>query len=439
MLKRHRAATEIFLSGLLLAFLLSGCSIVGKRSPTPTPDRAFITYRPPDEGGKGLRLAVKDLIDMKGEITTAGSEYLAKTRPPAQRDAPLLAIARERKVQIVGKTNLTEFAVSVSGINDYFGTPRNRLAGRRRLIPGGSSSGSAVAVANGMADVAIGTDTAGSIRVPAACCGILGLKTTFGLVSLEGVYPIAPQHLDTVGPMATDIPRLVEGMDLLQRGFAAKYRRTVASQSTARNIRIGRLYARGTDRDIDRAVDRVLAEKQFQIVPLDENFAARWEQAERDARTIATVGAWLNDRQYLDKLGVSARAKAVIILGATAYPAGYREALERQNEWKRTVRAVFRHVDFIAVPTLRDIPPVLPWIGGTAAFEARIFSMQNTAPVNLAGNPAIAFPIPLSDRKVPVTSLQLIGPWMSEARLINAARIVMNERPDPATAATTQR
>ena len=85
-----------------------------------------------------------------------------------------------------------------------------------------------------MADVAFGTDTAGSVRVPAACCGILGLKTTFRLVSLKGVFPLSPDNLDTVGPMAKDIPRLVQGMDLLQEGFAARYKRAVAAKPSAR-------------------------------------------------------------------------------------------------------------------------------------------------------------------------------------------------------------
>ena len=227
----------------------NGCSLPTRRAATK--DRAFIRYWPPPESDERLRLAVKDLIDVKGVVTTAGSQYLAKNRAPASRDAECLTNARKRNVEIVGKTNLTEFAFGGSGINEYFGTPRNYFNGRRRLIPGGSSSGSAVAVANGMADVAFGTDTAGSVRVPAACCGILGLKTTFGLVSLKGVFPLSPNNLDTVGPMAKDVPHLVEGMDLLEDGFAAKYRQAVAANPSAEEITIGRLYLDGTDPAID--------------------------------------------------------------------------------------------------------------------------------------------------------------------------------------------
>src|SRR5437773_9960110 len=194
---------------------------------------------------------------MKGVVTTAGSEFLAKHASPAKRDAKCLAIARQSGVQFVGKTNLSELAVAVSGMNAYYGTPRNPL--RRILIPGGSSSGSAVAVANAEADVAFGTDTAGSIRVPAACCGIVGLKTTFGLVSIKGVYPLEPKHLDVVGPMGKDIARTVEGMDLLQQGFSGRYAAARAAKPSGSNIRVGRLKLQGTDPELDKAIDDALA------------------------------------------------------------------------------------------------------------------------------------------------------------------------------------
>src|SRR5271165_1436149 len=165
----------------------------------------------------GIRLAVKDLIDIAGVPTTAGSRALADTAVPAEGDAPCLAGARSAPVAIVGKVNLHELAFGASGVNDYFGTPVNPLDPDR--IPGGSSSGSAVAVADGDADIAYGSDTGGSIRVPAAFCGVTGLKTTYGRVSLSGVWPLAPS-LDTVGPMARDVAGVAAGMTLLEPGFA---------------------------------------------------------------------------------------------------------------------------------------------------------------------------------------------------------------------------
>jgi amidase len=142
----------------------------------------FITRVP--SSGVGIRLAVKDLIDVAGVPTTAGSRAVAATAAAAERDAPCLAGARAAGARIVGKANLHELALGASGVNEYFGTPVNPLDPGR--VPGGSSSGSAVAVADGEADLAYGSDTGGSVRVPAAFCGIAGLKTTHGRISLAG-------------------------------------------------------------------------------------------------------------------------------------------------------------------------------------------------------------------------------------------------------------
>src|SRR5258705_5866918 len=257
-----------FLLGLASIALLSGCSLLPSlHPPRLSGNRAFIAYWPPAENSKQLKLAVKDNIDVQGVVTTAGSELLAKTHAPAEKDASCLAIARQRNVLIVGKANMSEFAVAPSGFNEYFGTPASPLNIWRTLLPGGSSCGSAVAVASGMADVAFGTDTAGSIRVPAAWCGVVGLKTTHGLVPIDGVFPIEPEHLDTVGPMGKDIAHTVQGMDLLQDGFAALYAAAVAAKPSAQEIRIGRLTLKGTDREVDQAVDEALAKTGFQVVP----------------------------------------------------------------------------------------------------------------------------------------------------------------------------
>ena len=414
------AITACALTAILV---LGGCSTPRSASR----DHAYILYWPPTDSRR-TRVAVKDLIDMKGVVTTAGSEFLAKTSPPAARDAACLRLARNRNVQFVGKTNLSELAVGVSGINAYFGTPKNPLSPKRKLIPGGSSSGSAVAVVNGTADIAIGTDTAGSIRVPAACCGIVGLKTTFGLVPLGGVYPISPNHLDTVGPMAKDVAHTVQGMDLLQEGFASRYRRAVAAKPAARTIKVCRLYVSGTAAKVDRAVDAALSGTGFQVVALDKGFEEKWKQAEQDAKTVAAASAWLSDQKFKNEPGVTVRTKAVVALGELAYWTKYRAALQRQAAWQATLRRVFAKVDFIALPTLQSLPPTIPFFGGTPAFEALVLGAQNTAAVNFAGNPALAVPIPVEDKIVTVTSLQLIGAPRSEAALLNAGRLVEAQR-----------
>jgi Asp-tRNA(Asn)/Glu-tRNA(Gln) amidotransferase A subunit family amidase len=410
------------LAAILLISVLSGCSLPAGRA-VDRQTRAFIAYWPPPDGHSGLRLAVKDLIDMKGVVTTAGSEHFARYGRPAERDAACMSLARERKVHIVGKTNLTEFALGTSGVNAYFGTPRNPLTDDSRLIPGGSSSGSAVAVASGMADVAFGTDTAGSIRTPAACCGIVGLKTTFGLVPLDGVFPLSPGNLDSVGPMARDISHLVQGMDLLNRGFAARYRSAVAATPSARGITVGRLFIDGTDAAIDRAIDQALERTGFRVVRLDAAFADEWRKAGRHGDVVALADSWVTHEKSRSLPGVTAGTKAAILLGEAAYRIDYRHAMESRAAWRRTLRNVFAKVDFIALPTLKRTPPKFP-LFGRSPIDARVLGMQNTAAVSYAGNPALALPVPIEGSHVPVTSLQLVGPPLSEARLVNAGRLV---------------
>lgn len=413
------------LPAMLSVALISSCTNSLLDHANHSSGRAFIEYWPPPKNDTSPRLAVKDLIDVQGVVTSAGSQYLATHRAPAARDAECLRIARQRGVRIVGKTNLTELAVTVSGQNSYFGTPVNRYDGKTKVIPGGSSSGSAVAVKSGFADMAFGTDTGGSIRVPAACCGIYGLKTTFGLVSTKGVFPIAPKQLDTVGPMARDITRLVECMDLLQEGFASRYHAAVAAHPSARQIRIGRFYVGGTNPAIDKAIDDELIAKGFKVVKLKPTFKTKWEQAEKDGITLALAGSWLSNGKYIDQ-GINVLTKLVLLQGEWEFTNHYKDALKRRSRWQRDLDKVFDQVDFIALPTLKNLPPEIPWLGVDAVFEWMVFNMQNTIAVNYAGNPALAIPIamPPSGKRRPVTSLQLIGPRLSEAELVNAGRLL---------------
>ena len=197
--------------------------------------------------GDGPRLAVKDCIDIEGLPTTVGCQVIAEQAKPAARDAAVVAAARRAGARIVGKTNLAELCWSARATNPWSGTPVNPADPRR--IPGGSSSGSAVAVATGEADVALGTDTGGSVRIPAACCGVVGLKTTWGRVPVDGVYPLAPS-LDTVGPLGADVSAVELGMRLIEPGFAAG----------SCELAGGRLRAAAdVDPAVDAAVDAALA------------------------------------------------------------------------------------------------------------------------------------------------------------------------------------
>jgi amidase len=354
----------------------------------------------------GVRLAVKDLIDLAGSPTTAGSQALAAAAVPAVADAPCLAGARAARVPIVGKVNLHELAFGASGVNDYFGTPVNPLDPGR--VPGGSSSGSAVAVADDEADIAYGSDTGGSIRIPAAFCGITGLKTTHGRVSLAGVWPLAPS-LDTVGPMARDVAGVAAGMTLLEPGFTL---------DAAPAIRVGRLRPAGCDVGpvIDSAIDSALVRSGLEVTEIDlPGWLAAREAAGViiDAEAAESNRALLDDPSRRDLLGADVRAR--LAEGAATTPAQLAQARAVQTRWRDEMARALKDVDVVALPT---VPFYAPRLEDAARKPYTIF----TNPVNLAGNPALALPVPSQDR-LPA-SLQLIGPANSEAMLLATAAII---------------
>jgi amidase len=364
------------------------------------------------EFGSGLRVAVKDLIDMVGLPTTAGSRAVADTALPASRDAACLAGLRAAmargEARFVGKTNLHELAYGISGINAAFGTPVNPLDPRR--IPGGSSSGSAAAVAADEADVAYGSDTGGSIRIPAACCGISGLKTTWGRVSLDGVRPLAPS-LDTVGPMARDVDGLVAGMALLEPGFA------VADEAPRV---VGRLTI-DADPVISAAVDNALRAAGFAVRPvtiseLGDVIAASMALLDAEAwATNAELVATAPDRIGRDVLHRLRRA-------ATIDDAQLSAARAEIARWKATLDRLWGQVEMLAAPTLLGFPPL------TDDADAIVAIRGLTSPVNAAGLPALALPVPAEGPRAaggPLpASVQLIGPGGSEDRLLAAGAVL---------------
>jgi amidase len=353
-----------------------------------------------DTSGPGVRLAVKDLIDMEGEPTTAGCRAVAERARPAERDAACLAGARAAGAQIVGRTNLHELALGVTGINPWYGTPVNPLDPTR--VPGGSSSGSAVAVATGEADVAYGSDTGGSVRIPAACCGTAGLKTTWGRIPLEGVWPLSPSF-DTVGPMARDVGGLVTGMQLLEPGFAA----ADVGADDAPEVALLPVEAEpAITAAIEGAVATVGWRSRELAVP-------GWDAALTQAGLLLVVEAWHSNRLLLqeDPEGIGEDVRSRLEIGASFDEAVVRAAWETQREWKATLERVFAEVDFLVTPTLTIFPP--PLADGDDLLVARC-----TLPVNLAGVPALSLPVPTGGAFP--ASLQLIGPAMSEERLLAA-------------------
>jgi aspartyl-tRNA(Asn)/glutamyl-tRNA(Gln) amidotransferase subunit A len=178
----------------------------------PQPNGIFLAG--PDEPPEGIRLAVKDLFDTAGLTTTYGSIIYADHVP--ERSAEAVTRLEAAGYANVGKTNLHEFAYGITSVNPHYGTvPNPSYPGR---MAGGSSGGSAAALAAGLADAALGTDSGGSIRIPAACCGIVGFKPTYGLVSVDGVFPLAPSF-DHAGPMARSVAECTAMTSVLADGF----------------------------------------------------------------------------------------------------------------------------------------------------------------------------------------------------------------------------
>jgi amidase len=352
--------------------------------------------------GTGPRLAVKDLIDVEGVPTTAGSRAVADSASPAAKDAPCMAGARAAGARIVGKANLHELAFGATGINPWFGTAVNPLD--PALVPGGSSSGSAVAVASGEADVAYGSDTGGSVRMPSACCGTAGLKTTHGRVSLEGVWPLA-LSLDTVGPMARDVAGVVLGMELLEPGF------TVAD---AAPTTVGRYRLPNTDPEIDAAIDSALAAAELEVVDVElPGFEGAW-----GANGIVLIAeAWDADGHLVErgaKLGEDVTMRLQLGKGVDADQRRVAQAVRKT--WQAELAAVFERVQVIALPTLAIFPPPID------GKPDELLMTTATGPANLAGIPALSMPVP-TGRRLPA-SLQLMGPHNSEELLLTAGRVI---------------
>ncbi|MDQ6840375.1 MAG: amidase [Actinomycetota bacterium] len=403
-----------------------------------------------DEGVSGLAVGIKDLIDVAGVPTTAGCRAVARRARPADADAAcmggLRAAMAEGRARLVGKTNLHELADGITGINEWAGTPINPLD--PGSVPGGSSSGSAVAVAVGDADITYGSDTAGSVRIPAACCGVFGLKTTWGRIPLDGVWPLAPS-LDTVGPLARDMVGIVAGMDLLEPGFAASMA-GAKEGATAEAVKVPRSRDGGgimlatvgrlrldhigleADPSVDAAVDRALADTGLavrDVRPLGWTEAARAGLTVIGAEALAAHATLVLD--HPDEIGDD-----IVAHFAHAARAGHqrlRDARSTLARWCREVDSLWGASpggaspgddslwrdcgSELAVLALPTIGVAAPRIGPGAAGA---IGVAWTLPISVAGLPALALPLPLAGTSL-MASLQLVGRRGSEATLCTLA------------------
>lgn len=354
----------------------------------------------------GLTVAVKDCIDIAGYPTRSGSGALAE-RAPASAHATVVAHILAQGGHIVGKANMHELAYGVTGINAAFGTPVNPRY--PALIPGGSSSGSAAAVAAGIAEVAIGSDTGGSIRMPATCCGIFGLKPTFGRVSRQGCDP-ALSSLDHIGPFARSVTGLEAAMGLIDPGYAP-----VAAPSA---LRLGRVAA-DADAGVNAVVDAALAQWTATVGAVDLPLL---EEAFRAGITIMAAECWSAFGPLTADPRMGADVKARLLAASKVTPAEVAQAEEIRARFIAVVDAALEGVDALVLPTLPAVPPALDELGDAAAM-LRLTALVR--PFNLSGHPALTIPLDGPDGR-PV-GLQLVGRRGGDAELCAVARALLGE------------
>lgn len=351
-----------------------------------------------------LTVAIKDCLDIEGMVTRCGSRALADAAP-AKSHADVVANLLSAGCRIVGKTKMHELAYGMTGINAFEGTPINPRYPDR--IPGGSSSGSAAAVAAGLVDFAIGTDTGGSVRQPAICCGVIGFKPTFGRVSRNGASP-AQSSLDCIGPFARSLDMIERAMFAIDPTFRA--------EGFDRPLRIGRL---GLDDGIEprmavamqavEAGDNGVIE-DIELPLLDAAFKAGMTII---ARETLLANAVLMERPEL--LGEDVRKR---LEGARAVTdADVADAEDIRTRFTADVDALFERFDVLLTPALPLPPPLL----SEANEPAKVLTLTHyLRPFNLSGHPALVLPAATADG-LP-SGIQLVAPKGADARLIAMAR-----------------
>jgi len=367
----------------------------------------------------GIPISIKDLFDVAGEITLAGTRALDDSAPAAA-DAPVVKRLKAAGAVLVGRTNMTQFAFSAVGINPYFGTPGNPWD--RSRIPGGSSSGAAVSVADGMATAAIGSDTVGSIRVPAALCGIVGFKPTQRKVPREGAIPLS-STLDSIGPLA----RTVEDCALVH-GIISGEAYQSPGLASPRGLRLAvptDVVLDGMDADVSLAFERacaVISNAGAVVSELRLDLFSEIRSRNLNA-TIQAVEALAWHSELLARRGhdYDPNVRKRIERGGQFSAVDYVRALGRRRELMRTFQDLTAPFDALILPT---VPIIAPTMDECARNEddVRAKLIRNPSLFNFLDRPAISIPIHrIGDAPVGLT---IIGERDGDWRLLGIARAV---------------
>ena len=356
----------------------------------------------PDRAGEGIRLAVKDLFDTAGLRTTYGSIMFADQIPDRTAEA-VLRLEAEGYAN-VGKTNLHEFAYGITSYNPHFGEIPNPLAADRTA--GGSSGGSAAALAAGLADAALGTDSGGSIRIPAACCGVVGFKPGHGLVPMEGCFPLAPSF-DHAGPMGRDVETCARMLEAL----APRFHR--AELGSLEELRVGlawmELAEPGVRARVREAAELFPHRREVEF-PLPEGVGTVF------MREVAGSHRGLFPERA-SAYGDNLRAKLERCMTVT--DAEHEAALCRREDYRASAAAAIEGVDLLVTPTLAFVAP--PAIRDDLPIRDAV--IRFTFPFNALGWPALALPCGPAEHGLPA-SIQLIAPAGQDARVLAAGALL---------------
>lgn len=376
----------------------------------------------------GIPISIKDNFWTRGVRTTAGSRILTNFVPEQDSDvAKSLALAG---AILLGKTNMHEFAYGITNENPHYGPVRNPWA--RERISGGSSGGSAAAVATGMCFASMGTDTGGSIRIPASLCGIVGLKPTFCLVSLEGVVPLA-ESLDHAGPLGRSVTDVCIMLEAVAGEFpkgATRPNHRKLSETVPRRFRLGwprEYFFDQVDAEVRLAVEAAATLFQSLGARIEEVALPHLKDSVEPSTNIAMVEA---SRYHMSQGYFPARAaeygvdvRKRLELGCEVRAIDYLRAFEVKREVVKEFEAAYERVGAIIAPTL---PIAAPRLGENeltvagAKETVRSALVRMNRPANFTGIPAISLPCGFTRAGLPI-GLQLIGPRWSEARLLAIA------------------
>jgi len=373
----------------------------------------------------GIPVSIKNLCDVAGETTLAGSKALADA-PPARADAPVVARLRAAGAVIVGSTNMSEFAFSGVGYNPHYGTPGNPAD--RKRVPGGSSSGGAVSVADRMAVVALGTDTGGSVRIPAAVCGLVGFKPTARRVPIDGVVPLSTS-LDSIGPIANSVEDCAI-VDAVFAGELANGPIAVPDAAPLAGVRFAvpmHFVMDDLDPVVAKAFERAckaLAAKGVKIEQID--LPQLNELAAINAKggfAASEAYAWHKDliaRRHNDYDQLVAPR---ILRGRDMSAADYIELLGRRADLCRRVSAVTSNYDAIVMPTCAIVAPTLDEVATPEGFTRKnLLLLRNTTVGNFLDRCAISLPCHAAG-ELPV-GFMLMGEAMADKRVLAMARSV---------------